>query len=891
MLAAGQFGFTDDIVAGDRSNILSIAQAWARRGVPVIWIEGGAKYPPIDMRTPAQRKVDDEAAQAEGRSRSRGGVHTATTDAKAIERAYNEYMESRASAGDLAQYPNLGLALAGKDLIIVDADTAEAVEHLLRLYADWTGGDSLPTPTETTPGVQTTDGGWVHRGGGHWYFWVEDGLPEGARGLSLGTGAEQVSILTGPKYVVTAPSMRAEGSYEWTGGVYDAPAALVGLVAERAAKDTPTTPKISPESVEAKVVEAEIVEDDPIDRWARQYAWETVLPAYGWTSTGLSDSCGCPIYTAPGTHASAKSATAHQCGCSEYDTSCGHAPLHVWTDNPPNEIAAWIDKTGSRTLSMVQFAAAMEHRGDVAALLHSVDIPLPDDPNWAAAPGQKLAGGLVPAATHSVPAPATTDELVVAEDDTAPDNDEIYQRVVSEAEAELGRTLDESEARRLSNRVAKGQNPYDTALYPRGYHSDLALMRKIMNFSDQTRAVHRASRAGARTAHPVTALVAELLRIGRRAPVDLRTPTGEPLSTYLVAVGKSGSGKTHTLRGCIAWSTINPFWDSCHMITHDELDATRSPGSGEALTEMFLDTVESEDETGKVRKEKVMKYHPSVTLYTDEIAGLVSASGRDGATTASTLTSAWSEAPIGADTKKDGATRVEGHYSLFLKGGLQTKKASGFLALADLGLVQRTLLLPATSLWSCVDLGIPDPGEVPAPHLTISAGNGMTACDAVFAALDDAEDVSSVDSADEDDLFSHLLAVRIRLASLAAIMHSSLHVDEHLWEWSGWVIDMHKRTLAWAQAACAKAEAEEAHRQGRLYAHRKNGEITEAHDLLGQTASRVLGLVQRAGDEGTTRGRIKANLAAGKKIYLQPAIDQLLRNGQISQDGSRYKAV
>lgn len=892
MLAAGQFGFTDDIVAGDRSNILSIAQAWARRGVPVIWIEGGAKYPPIDMRTPAQRKVDDEAAQAEGRSRSRGGVHTATTDAKAIERAYNEYMESRASAGDLAQYPNLGLALTGKNLIVVDADTASAVAHLQRLYANWTGGDDLPTPTETTPGVQTTDGQWTHKNGGHWFFWVESGLPEGTRDLSIGTGDEQVSVLAGAKYVVTAPSMRAEGSYELVGGVYDAPPTLVDLVTERASKrafkDNASDSGLS----EAKVVEAEVVEDNPIDQWARQFTWDYVLPQYGWSPTGQTDSCGCPIFTAPGNHASPKSATAHQCGCSEYDTSAGHGPVHIWTDNPPPQLAEWIDKTGSRTLSMVQFAAAMEAGGDVRTLLHSVNVPLPDNADWAAAPGQKLAGGLVPAATSSAPVPATTDDLVVAEDDTTPDQDEVYRRVVAEVEAELGRTLNETESRRLHKAVAKGHNPY-SRMFPLGYHSELSLVRRIVNFSPQTRAIFHASQRGDRTGQPVTAVVAELLRIGRRAPVSLRTPTGEPLSSYMVAVGKSGSGKTTTLTKYTPWPIIDPFWDTHGLVTHDELDRTRAPGSGEALVDFFLDSFETEDpETGKKKTEKVMKDDPSIMLFTDEVAGLVSAAGRDGSTIASMLTSAWSEAPIGSNTRSHGETRVEGKYSLFLKGGLQPKKASAYLALADIGIVQRTITLPAAWVWSRIDLGIPDPGDVPPPSLTIAENTRMSACNALYEAVEDAEILSAIDTADdEDDVDSHLLAVRIRLASLATLLHSTLHVDEKLWEWSGWVIDVHRRTRAWLQAACVEAEAEEAHRQGRLYAHRKTGEAAETGDLMSQTASRVLGLITRAGDAGATQGKIKNNLVASKKIYLQPALDQLLRNGQITQDGSRYKAA
>ncbi len=102
--------------------------------------------------------------------------------------------------------------------------------------------------------------------------------------------------------------------------------------------------------------------------------WDRLLPAHGWTATGRPDQCGCPIWTAPGAHASPKSATAHEPGCGRFDTSRGWGPLKVWTDHPPDELAGGNPRSGSSMWTPLDFVAAMDHDGNVAAAMDALGI-------------------------------------------------------------------------------------------------------------------------------------------------------------------------------------------------------------------------------------------------------------------------------------------------------------------------------------------------------------------------------------------------------------------------------------------------------------------------------------------------------------------------------------
>ena len=68
----------------------------------------------------------------------------------------------------------------------------------------------------------------------------------------------------------------------------------------------------------------------------------SILEPLGWTPAPRADSCGCAVWTAPGVHASPKSATAHDTGCTAGRYTETNAPLHIWTDNPAEPFDAWV---------------------------------------------------------------------------------------------------------------------------------------------------------------------------------------------------------------------------------------------------------------------------------------------------------------------------------------------------------------------------------------------------------------------------------------------------------------------------------------------------------------------------------------------------------------------
>jgi hypothetical protein len=102
--------------------------------------------------------------------------------------------------------------------------------------------------------------------------------------------------------------------------------------------------------------------NDPIIQWSIDTLWSTLLQPHGWTDTSKVDSCGCPIWEKPGGGSTGpKSATAHEGTCTIMENAEGHGALHLWTTDPPVELA------GRSNVTKLQFYALMEHAGDETA--------------------------------------------------------------------------------------------------------------------------------------------------------------------------------------------------------------------------------------------------------------------------------------------------------------------------------------------------------------------------------------------------------------------------------------------------------------------------------------------------------------------------------------------
>lgn len=350
----------------DHDGVRDYLHSLAALGCDPLLIYPNSKKP-FDGRTVRQRNADDkvakQAAREAGRPRwqkveSPAGVYLATADAAVLDRYLTQYAKAFGSAVAI----NVAVAVGRSGLVVVDCDTADQVAAFL---ADM-GWSEETVPTVRTPGAQTSDGKWIHSGGGHFWFTLPEGveLPAGVAEYKDHEGG--YSVFWGPgRYVLMPPSVRAEGAYTVPegGAVHELPEGLLERIIERA----PAARRVADRSVFGG-------ESTLIDEWSRAVDWAEILGPLGWTPTGQVDRCGCETWTAPGEHASPKSATGHEpgCGCEHYDTD--NPPLHIWTDTPGLPFA----QDGRRTLSKLQAVALIDFDNDMGAAMDARGLV--DDP-------------------------------------------------------------------------------------------------------------------------------------------------------------------------------------------------------------------------------------------------------------------------------------------------------------------------------------------------------------------------------------------------------------------------------------------------------------------------------------------------------------------------------
>ena len=377
---------------GDDEALIQVVSAAVREGYAIVLDHPGEKRP-MCVLSARDRNAADRAAQQTAASlgdpkfhmrKHDCGLHhaltvaslTGTPDNSAGDpskvRAKVSAMIRRLTKVSGGVQPNIGVELGRSRMLVVDVDTESEVHGFI---ADWTAQDpNRPNfgtkswgMTVRSPGKQDVDGEWVHKNGGHYWFTIPDDveLPAGTGALKAESG--WVAMWSGHQ-VLVPPSSRTEGAYELIGSPEEAPAWLIAKILHEAAArmERITSRGPLPDG------------SSDIDQWSAELPWADLLTVDGWVETGLPDRCSCPIFTAPGSHASPKSATAHDVGCSQYDASPGHAPLHVWTDNPPEWLADAIRRTGSKTFSKLQYVAWRDHDGAVRGALNDLGMGAKD---------------------------------------------------------------------------------------------------------------------------------------------------------------------------------------------------------------------------------------------------------------------------------------------------------------------------------------------------------------------------------------------------------------------------------------------------------------------------------------------------------------------------------
>ena len=807
------------------------------------------------------------------------------------------------------QYPNLAMSV--HNMLLVDADNAEGVAAFIDMYEKETG--ERITPTVLTPGkIDPQTGQWVHKDGGHFYFELPDGwrMPDCAQSFELLQG--QISVFVSDRYVLIPPSVRAEGPYRWIGEVREAPAGLLQLIEEQAERVRESQRR----RAERAAAQAQFGTSS-IDTWGASQRWENWLGADGWAPTGDRRNCGCPNFTAPGVHASPVSATGHEPGCSRFDTSMGHGPLHVWTSNPPSEIQSYMHQTGCDTMTFLQYAAWTKFNGDEAAAIQSLGIT----------------GGT------SFDPSGVTAAVQAAMDDS---NESWLDNVVRLQEpVKDGSTLEPVSAtppaveapkkkveRELPEKFVKhGFDPFDEEKFPKGYPADEDLMRKVFDYNEITRAIfHHARDRKPRKAQPYVTLLREMMRRNLRTHQTIG-PGGMPLSTYGIVVGRSGTGKSMSSNDDLGlddklspWPELPaPTWlatraaitiqpkdpgkagaipngnTSPRLIPHN-FDGTTDFASAESVAAIFTTKRTEGDYTWTE-----MVPHPSAWIVEGEMGDFLATANRGGSNQGKNtvqrpgalvfvLCKTWAREKIGKRSKTHGDECTTGPYTLNLLCGLQAKLAQPVMEMESSGFLQRFLWLPADDAYAtCNRPDIPRPaGKVDAPLPNFAEGDSITLCDEAKADVDEALEESYFPHLKDEDreLESHSMQVRVRLAALAALLFGQMEVTPELWEWSGHLMEVSRRTFAWTKVTAEAAANVKAVDAGTKNALTKGAEIVTATSETEITIQRITEILIKAGGR-QYKTRLLDSLGKTRKLaWGEAALSKMIVAGSVTREGA-----
>lgn len=460
----------------DHEAVRAFVRSAADIGLALLFIYPDSKVP-ADLRTPAKKKADDKAAAEAAREAGRrdwatvkspAGLALATNDKATLDRYLKRYIEvfstwefydahadgptgektnyskKQFDAGEIVMTEpaavNLAVEVGASGLIVIDCDTAAQMERFYQvaLSEDFPVEDR-PAPTVITPGHMGADADpddsstWSHSDGGHFYFTVPDELmPTLPRNLGAMTwgGEDGFAVLWDRRYVLIPPSTRPEGRYEMLGRDYpvtDAPW-LIDTIKEAAARRLERAERRTNGEDSGELATA-------IDQWAETISWTDILEPLGWSPAPRADSCGCPVWTGPGNHASPKSATAHDTGCTAGRYTEVNAPLHIWTDNPDPPFDTWVAEHNTKTISKLQAVALIHFDGGVGRAMDELgltpDLAVdPDIDTKQSDPDHGMTGDgdfelptEVEISFSSEPMPAPETDLVIADRSEVPDPD------------------------------------------------------------------------------------------------------------------------------------------------------------------------------------------------------------------------------------------------------------------------------------------------------------------------------------------------------------------------------------------------------------------------------------------------------------------------------------
>ncbi|MFF4248639.1 hypothetical protein ACFYY2_29800 [Streptomyces sp. NPDC001822] len=399
------------------------------------------------------------------------------------------------------------------------------------------------------------------------------------------------------------------------------------------------------------------------------------------------------------------------------------------------------------------------------------------------------------------------------------------------------------------------------------------------------------------------AFLATLTRLSAMVSHHIRADTGvagyASLNLFGALVGPSGVGKS---TGVDVAQRLLPIPEGLDF--RDNLPV----GSGEGIAEVFIDIVE--EATGEVRKgrggtetpvtQRVRKQvRHNAFFYVDEGATLTRLmKERSGSTLGETLRSAAVGQTLGQTNASKDTTRYipKGSYSMGMLVGFQPETAEALFDEVAEGTPQRFLWLQV------IDPSIPDerpswPGELTKWREAVNASEEthVTFDEQIKAELrraDLAKARGEVSVANLNPLDSHAPLVRVKVASLLAILTGRRHVTLEDWQLADmvWVASCGTRDALLGEIARRRIVESEKRTEARIIEEvrvdqaKVTAEAQRADKAVLRIATRIALLVQESGS--MTRSALRTRFASRDKKHLNDAYSYaVLREWVIETDG------
>lgn len=769
------------------------------------------------------------------------GVHDATDCPVVLAGYLDEY--AKVYPG---QPVNVAVALGPSRLAVFDADLPGELSPLLdRLGVD--------TPTVRSPGSSPSrtrpdaDGvaEWVrsHHGGGHVWLVVPEGVEVPRVRRRKG---EQADLRHGDAYVLMPPSIRPPGPYEAVGVVGVLDDAVLGRIADMidpgpARGDGSGTGARSGRRDRASQPGDRrfAAPGDTLRRsvaaWEDATPWGDLLAPHGWDWLERPDSCGCTVWTAPGTHASDRSATAHD---NPDRSTCG-VRLHVWTDDPGLELAAMLKTVRSESLSKLHVYAAYRTGGDVGAAIAELQLD-------AEGEGQAYdAGGPVPPLVES---DASDDRPL-----NLPSEFWRARPVLSHIHAAAHRAA-------LSPDAVLG-----------------AVLARLSARLDPAVTVETGIRSGV-PLHLFVALVGPS-GSGKTAAArfaEALLPDPDPV----VVVDPDPES------GADAPMLADPSVGLDGEPVMDTRVAEYGLGTGQGIAEAYMGSRAPASGKGRAVRTQV---RTNVLLVCDEGASMLGMLDQSGSILASELRAAWAGALRGqANGRADTTRRVE-RYALGLIVGFQPAPFARLLSPIhiDLGTPQRFCALWAADE-SIPDVPPPDPGPLVVGELP--TGPLILVSELQDEVRAHARSVQR-GTVEVPPLESQRTSMVVRLAALLAILSGRTQLVDR----SDWMLaERVYETSLGVQSVAARAGEEQEHEEADRRAELRRADVVsqalavdERVDAANRMSQRIVAQLRDAGGSVVWRGRdgIRMRVKGADRRMADTVVRRLCETGQLIEDG------